>query len=110
MPLVVRRQSAILDIIRIADYLAEHVSLSTADRFAAAVDKTTRRLARMRRLGRHWDSNKSRLAEIRFFPVEKFRKHIIFYRPIEDGIEVLRVPHGATNLEQTLDEPEEGNI
>lgn len=28
-----------------------------------------------------------------------FPNHLIFYRPVEDGIEVLRVVHGAQDIE-----------
>src|SRR5687767_9888767 len=35
------------------------------------------------------------LANLRSFPVGNY---LIFYRPIEDGIEVLRVVHGGRNL------------
>ncbi len=37
-------------------------------------------------------------AEVRFFPIRRHRNHLVFYRPIPDGIEVLRVLHGARDL------------
>ncbi|MGH9438287.1 MAG: type II toxin-antitoxin system RelE/ParE family toxin, partial [Terriglobia bacterium] len=32
------------------------------------------------------------------FPVKDFPKYLIFYRPIRDGIEVVRVIHGARDI------------
>ena len=36
---------------------------------------------------------------LRSFPVEKY---VVFYRPIDNGIEVVRVLHGARDLEHLL--------
>jgi plasmid stabilization system protein ParE len=39
---------------------------------------------------------------IRVFPVSRFKKYLVFYRPIEGGIEVLRVLHGARDIQGLL--------
>jgi toxin ParE1/3/4 len=39
------------------------------------------------------------LAGIRIHPMKGFEKQLVFYRPLADGIEVLRVVHGARDLE-----------
>jgi toxin ParE1/3/4 len=59
-------------------------------------------------LGTLWGDEAPELLDARHFPVDRFRKYLIFYRPIEGGIELLRVLHGARNLEQLLSpkEPE----
>jgi toxin ParE1/3/4 len=36
--------------------------------------------------------------------VRGFAKHLIFYRPIEDGIEVIRILHASRDLAAVLDE------
>ena len=41
----------------------------------------------------------SHLIGIRQWRVSGFENYLIFYRPIEDGIEVLRVLHGARDIE-----------
>lgn len=41
--------------------------------------------------------------DVRAFPVKKY---IIFYRPIEDGVQVVRILRGSRNLEAILGEPE----
>jgi len=40
----------------------------------------------------------------RVFPVRGFGKHLVFYRPVEDGIEILRVIHGARDIEALFEE------
>jgi toxin ParE1/3/4 len=32
-----------------------------------------------------------------------FRNYLVFYRPIEDGVEVLTVLHGARDLQAVLE-------
>lgn len=65
----------------------------------AATDQTLRRLARMPGLGTLWDSDKPRLTAVRFFPITKFRNRLVFYRERKDGIELVRVLHGARDIE-----------
>ena len=36
--------------------------------------------------------------------MSRFRNHIVFYRPVADGIEILRVLHGARDLVSILAE------
>ena len=45
-----------------------------------------------------------RLTGLRVFPVRGFPKHLIFYRPVADGIELVRVLHGARDVAAILAE------
>ena len=45
-----------------------------------------------------------RLKGLRMWQVRGFEKHLIFYRPIKDGIEVIRVLHASRDLVAVLDE------
>jgi toxin ParE1/3/4 len=40
--------------------------------------------------------------------VRRFDKHLIFYRPVADGIEVIRVLHASRDLAAVLDEDSKG--
>lgn len=44
------------------------------------------------------------LPGLRSFRVKDFANHRIFYRPREQGIEVVRVLHGARDLDNALGE------
>jgi len=43
------------------------------------------------------------LEGLRCFRIRGFENHFVFYRPHESGIEVVRVLHGARDLESILD-------
>ncbi|MHB1561477.1 MAG: type II toxin-antitoxin system RelE/ParE family toxin [Isosphaeraceae bacterium] len=101
-PTVARSPEAIQDLIEIADYIAERTGLAASDRFLDAVDRTFRRLAQMPGIGTRWDDEDPELEKVRFFPVTRYRKYLVFYRPLGGGIEVLRVLHGARDLRRIL--------
>ena len=46
------------------------------------------------------------LKDIRMWPIKGFEKHLVFYHPIENGIEVIRVLHAARDIQSII---EEGN-
>ena len=35
------------------------------------------------------------MAQVLFKPVPGFRSHLIFYRPLSSGVEIVRILHGA---------------
>ena len=43
------------------------------------------------------------LTTLRMFPIRDFPKYFIFYRPTEEGIEVVRVLHASRDLQALLD-------
>lgn len=85
-----------------ADYLAREASLETALRFYDAARTTFEKLARMPGIGQRRDSSQPRLAGLRVWRIEGFENHLVFYRPIEDGIEIVRVLHGARDIDSVL--------
>jgi toxin ParE1/3/4 len=60
------------------------------------------RLADMPALGSRYESHAPELTGVRFFPVTRYRNYLVFYRPTATGIEVLRVLHGAQDIERIL--------
>jgi toxin ParE1/3/4 len=75
-----------------------------ARRFLKVAQKSFELLAAMPGVGREWDSPLPHLAGIRVYPMpEGFRNYLIFYRPVQDGIEVLTILHGARDLDAALD-------
>lgn len=81
-----------------AAYLAQEASLETALRFYDAAAATFEKIARMPGMGESWKSAQARLVGLRVWRVEGFENHLIFYRPAEDGIEIVRVLHGARDI------------
>ena len=102
---VVRRPLAERDIeTQIDYYLLEVGSPDPAERFVTALEKTLRILVKNPELGPARRFRQSDLAAVRSFPVKGFDRHLVFYRPTENGIEVLRVLHGARDLGAIFDE------
>lgn len=87
-----------------ADYLADR-SDDAADRFLDACRAEFDRLAAMPGMGGLRQFSNPRNAGIRSWPISGFRNYLIFYRPVEDGIEVLHVLHGAQDIDALFDEP-----
>jgi toxin ParE1/3/4 len=86
-----------------ADYLAREASLETALRFYDATHSTFEKIAQLPDIGEQRDSTNPRLAGLRLWRVEGFEKHLIFYRPSDDGVDIVRVLHGARDIDSTLD-------
>ena len=65
-------------------------------------------LARNPGIGEPYSVRNPRLAGLRCSSVKRFPKHLIFYRPVPEGIEVIRVLHGSRDAIPLLEESEEG--
>ena len=99
MARVTRRPLAAADIPEIWDHFAED-SLAQADRWVDKLDEKFNRLATQPLFGRARDEL---AADLRSSP---FGRYVIFYAPIEDGIDVVRVLHGARDVDAVFaDEP-----
>ncbi len=94
-------------IVDLADFIAWRTSIDAATRFVAATEKTVELPSQMPGLGTRWESDHPRLAELRFFPVTHFPNHLVFYRPLEDGLEPVRVLHGARDIASVLESEED---
>jgi toxin ParE1/3/4 len=95
---IVRRPAADGDVEFAAAFLAER-DPEVADRFIDAVRATEEALLLTLGMGTLRDYDNSTLKGMRFHLVRGFRKYLIFYIPRDDGIEVVRVLHGARDLE-----------
>jgi toxin ParE1/3/4 len=103
---VLRRPQAILDLVELADSIAARTSLEAAVRFLNAAEQTMELLSQMPRLGALWESKRQSLAGLRCFPVTRFPNHVVFYKSIKEGVEIVRLLHGARDISALL-EPEE---
>jgi toxin ParE1/3/4 len=101
---IVRRPAADRDLVESYRYYARKAGLRTADRFFAQVEATFARLAKMPGIGTRYEPDEPLYADLRYFPVSRFRDYLVFYRPLPDGIEVFRVLHGARDIQGILAE------
>ena len=86
----------------LARYLALEASPTVARRFRSAVERSFADLADMPDLGSPWEGDDPQLAGIRTWPVSGFRNYLIFYRPLDDRIEILHLLHGSQDIDRRL--------
>lgn len=99
MPRVLRKPLARVDLIEIWNYVADD-SPANADRLLDLINKQCQTLARFPKMGRA----RSELSpSLRSFPVGNY---VIFYREVSKGIEIIRVLHGARDIEGIMSSAE----
>ncbi len=101
---IIRRPSANRDLVTIFRHYAREAGIRVADRFFAETEATFARLASMPGMGTRYEPEEPLYADLRYFPISRFRMYLVFYRPIPGGIEVLHVLHGARDIAGILAE------
>jgi toxin ParE1/3/4 len=100
-----RRDGARRDLIGVYRRYARDAGVRIADRFLASAEATFQRLAGMPQMGTAYEHEHPALVGLRFLPLSSpFTKFQVFYRPVTDGIEIVRVLHGARDLDRVLAE------
>ena len=98
MAVIVLQPRAKADLSEIWEFIAED-SDDQADAFIDLIDQKFQLLAQQSGLGRR----REELAEgLRSFPVGRY---VIFYLPIPGGVQIVRVLHGARDIEAALTKP-----
>jgi toxin ParE1/3/4 len=98
MPEVNKRPIVIRDLIEQATYIAQD-NFDTAERFLVVAEETFQLLGRMSGIGKLCSFSNP-------YPVKGFKNYLIFYRATDSEVEVLRVLHGARDLEAILEDSE----
>ena len=80
----------------------EKSGLETAFRFVDAVRESFELLVQMPYIGSPREFRHSRVRNMRMWIVKGFSDYLIFYRPTDDTVEVLRVLHGKRDIEEIL--------
>lgn len=101
-PQIYRRPQVPIDLIEAATYIARDC-LAAAERFLDAAEECFRELARTPDLGTEDEFSSRHLRGIRRWRIKGFEKHLVFYRPVDDGIEIVCVLHGARDIEGVFD-------
>jgi toxin ParE1/3/4 len=89
------------DLAQIGDYIARR-SPRSAQRFLDAAHAAFTTLVNLPALGGAWESADADLANLRVIPVTGFTTYLIFYFPGDQEIEVVRILHGARDVESLL--------
>ena len=91
------------DIDEIADELVDRGNLDLGLRFLTLAYEAFDLISSQPEMG--WSSRlkNKKLADVRVFRIKApFEKYLIFYRRVAAGIEILRVLHGAQDIDQYL--------
>ena len=91
MPRIIRTPAAEADLWEIVVYIAR----DNEDAAFHIVDRINERFEMLSQFPNAGPARPELLPELRSFPVGNY---LILYKPIDDGIEVMRVVHGARNL------------
>lgn len=86
------------DLLELADYIARD-SLDTAERFLDAAEAAFQLLASTPELGTLCEFRSPEAAGIRMWSIRGFENYVVFYRPIEDAVDIVRVIHGARDIQ-----------
>jgi toxin ParE1/3/4 len=95
---VERSAEALRDLEGLIDFIRGR-SVEVAARFVDAAEETFRFLAENREAGQLCHFADPRLAGMRVWRMEHFRNHLVYFRPTNDGVEIIRVLHGARDVE-----------
>ena len=102
MPIkVLRREKAVSDVVEIANFIALD-SLEAALRFIDNTEATIHYIASSPSMGSPFRSEKTELKNMRYCRVQGFPKHVIFYIEHPTAVEIVRVLHGARDIEAEL--------
>ena len=103
---VIRSPAARADVVETVRYLADR-DLEAAARFSRAVRATEALILDTPGLGAPRDFGGGRLKSLRMHPVQGYKRWLIFYIERPGAIQILRVLHGARDLQALFGEAEE---
>ena len=106
MTSIQKRPQVIRDLIELATYMAED-NMDASDRFLVATEETSKQLAQTPNMGKRCQFSHPNLIDVRQQAIKGFRRYLIFYRLIDSEVEILRVIHGARDIEDILDNVDE---
>jgi toxin ParE1/3/4 len=99
---VIIRDRATQDIRRQANYILAKGNREAAERFLEFAEYAFAQLAITPNMGRILPLLLSNMGIIRQWRIKNFKDYLIFYQVQEERVEVLRVLHGARDLEELL--------
>ncbi len=106
IPLVTQRPRARRDLLEQFVYFGEESSVELAERYIAAIDEVCDMLVKQPNAGVAYDSGIAGLEGMRRFPIRGFENYLMFYVPHPGGIDVVRILHGARDIDSLFSQEE----
>ena len=101
MARLIIRDEADADVDDIARFIARD-NVDAGRRFYDAVLHDLQLLAAMPRIGAKRHARDPRLKDLRSWPVRGYRNYLIFYLALDDGVDALRILHGARDVDRII--------
>ena len=95
---IIRSSSSERDVAAILGYFLDQHADTAGDRFLQELQKTFDSIAALPDLGHPWESSDPRSSGLRYWPVRRFEKYLVFYRTTVHGILIKRVLHGSQDI------------
>ena len=99
------RPRAKQDIVEQAEHIAED-NPDAAGRFIDALENAFAALADMPEMGAPRDLDNPALLRVRMWPIRGFERHLVFYRPVDAGIEIIRILYATRDVEGLMNQEE----
>lgn len=101
MARIFKREAAKRDLVAQWVWYAENASVETADRFLTAAESVLTMLSHQPQAGIPMPLDKPEIQGMRRFPLPPgFEDILLFYFPLDDGIDLVRVVRGSRDLER----------
>jgi toxin ParE1/3/4 len=97
------RPAARRDLLEHFDYLRGEAGVETAVRFLIATEQAINLLAGRPRIGRICGFTGRISNRFRQWPLPGFENWLIFYLPLKNGVDILRILHGPRDLNALLE-------
>jgi len=94
------------DVLEIALHISSG-SVRAAEAFREALEHAYSVLEEMPEIGALRSFDNPRLADLRMWPVRKFEKYLLLYRVLGNTVHIVRVLHGARDIQALFSEPED---
>jgi toxin ParE1/3/4 len=96
---IIKSDLALIDLEEQAEYIRLR-SPKAALRFLDAAEALFGQLALMPGIGEPYETTNPLYQDLRCFPIPKFPSQIVYYKPLTDGIIVIRIVHGARDADR----------
>jgi toxin ParE1/3/4 len=106
---IIKSDLALNDLEEQAEYIRQD-NPRAALRFLEAAEATFRQLASMPGIGERFETDNPLYRDLRGFPISKFSSRVVYYKPLADGVIIIRVLHGARDVDRIfrLEDDSEG--
>ena len=101
---ILKKPAVWQDLLEQVDFISRG-SPEAAERFVDAVEATFKFLADHPLLGGLCSCNHPEAHGLRRWPIRGFKHYVAFYRPLPNGIEVVRLLHSARDAAAAIGDP-----